>query len=182
MTSSTVSFATTAWRARYLHRYQLAGHDGVLLLGTRYYQGNTHSIQGFGPAGRGPDFRFVDPDRFSSTRNYSDYRFPNKNVAVFAENIFYLSEKVSITPGVRYEYIRTQADGVLDAIFRDNAGNIITTKRQDERRISQRGFLLGGLGLSYKPNERRELYANFSQNLPFHHVQRHADCEPFGRH
>ena len=158
------TFRNYGLEARFLNRYQLAGKNGVLLLGTRLYRGTTHSIQGFGPAGRGADFRFVAPDRFSSTRNYSDYRFPNQNVAVFAENIFYLSEKVSITPGLRYEYIRTQADGVLDAVFRDLAGNISQIVRQNEQRVSQRGFLLGGLGLSYKPNEQRELYANLSQN------------------
>ncbi|WP_308420611.1 TonB-dependent receptor domain-containing protein [Hymenobacter frigidus] len=158
------AFRNYGLEARFLNRYQLAGKDGVLLLGTRLYRGTTHSIQGFGPAGRGADFRFVEPDKFASTRNYSDYRFPNQNVAVFAENIFYLSDKVSITPGVRYEYIRTQADGVLDAVFRDLAGNITQINRQNENRLNPRGFLLGGLGLSYKPSERRELYANLSQN------------------
>ena len=136
----------------------------MLLLGTRYYRGNTHSIQGFGPAGRGADFRFVEPDKFSSTKNSSDYRFPNHNVAFFAENIFYLSDKLSVTPGVRYEYIRTRADGVLNVIDRDLAGNITQIRSQGEQRLSRRGFVLGGIGVSYKPREQREFYANISQN------------------
>ena len=157
-------FRNYGLEARFLNRYQLAGKDGVLLLGTRLYRGTTHSIQGFGPAGRGADFQFVDPTRLHSTKNFSDYRFPNTNAALFAENIFYLSDKLSVTPGVRYEYIHTQADGVLNVIFRDNAGNIIVTRPQNESRQSGRGFVLGGLGVSYKPREQVELYSNFSQN------------------
>ena len=158
------NFRNYGLEARFLNRYQLAGKDGVLLLGTRYYRGNTHSIQGFGPAGRGADFRFVEPDKFSSTKNSSDYRFPNHNVAFFAENIFYLSDKLSVTPGVRYEYIRTRADGVLNVIDRDLAGNITQIRSQGEQRLSRRGFVLGGIGVSYKPREQREFYANISQN------------------
>ena len=158
------TFRNYGLEARYLNRYQLAGHDGVLLLGTRYYRGTTHSRQGFGPAGRGADFRFVEPDQFASGRSRSDYRFPNHNAAVFAENIFYLSDRVALTPGLRVEYIRTESAGTFDVINRDLAGNITQISRQTEQRASGRGFVLGGLGLSYKPSEQRELYANLSQN------------------
>jgi len=158
------TFRNYGLEARYLNRYQVTGKDGVLLLGARYYQGNTHSQQGFGPAGRGADFTFVEPDRFASTRNRSDYRFPNNNVAVFAENIFYITDRLAVTPGVRYEYIRTQGNGVLDAVLRDLAGNIIEIKSQVEEREKKRGFLLGGIGASYRPSEELEFYTNISQN------------------
>ncbi|OGX86054.1 TonB-dependent receptor domain-containing protein [Hymenobacter glacialis] len=157
-------FRNYGLEARFLTRYQVLNKDAVLLLGTRYYRGSTHSRQGFGPAGRGADFRFVEPDRFASTRNSSDYRFPNHNVALFAENIFYLTDKLSVTPGVRYEYIRTQADGVLREVIRDRADNIIATRTQDESRVSNRGFVLGGIGVSFKPREQLEFYGNVSQN------------------
>ncbi|OGX80810.1 iron dicitrate transporter [Hymenobacter lapidarius] len=157
-------FRNYGLEARFLTRYQVRSKDAVLLLGTRYYRGNTHSQQGFGPAGRGADFRFVEPDRFTSTRNSSDYRFPNHNVALFAENIFYLTDKLSVTPGVRYEYIRTQADGVLREVIRDRADNIIATRTQNEARVSNRGFVLGGIGVSFKPREQLEFYGNVSQN------------------
>jgi Fe(3+) dicitrate transport protein len=69
-----------------------------------------------------------------------------------------------VTPGVRYEYIRTRADGVLNVIDRDLAGNITQIRSQDEQRLNSRGFVLGGIGVSYKPREQREFYANISQN------------------
>ncbi|WP_035564745.1 TonB-dependent receptor [Hymenobacter sp. IS2118] len=157
-------FRNYGLEARFLNRYQVAGKDGVLLLGTRYYRGTTHSVQGFGPAGRGADFRFVDADRFSSTKNSSDYRFPNHNAAFFAENIFYLTDRLSVTPGARFEYIRTRADGVLSVVDSDLAGNIISTRSQTEARQNSRSFVLGGLGVSYKPREQLEFYGNISQN------------------
>lgn len=159
----TGDFRNIGLEARYLNRYALGGKNGVLLLGTRYYRGYNHSVQGFGPAGRGADFRFVEPDALS-TSSYSDYRFPNHNVALFAENILYLNDQVSITPGLRYEYIRTRANGFYGVVDRDLAGNISEVTRQDEQRTSPRGFLLGGIGVSYKPQEEREFYANISQN------------------
>ncbi|MBC6605524.1 TonB-dependent receptor [Hymenobacter sp. BT188] len=159
----TGDFRNVGLEARYLNRYTLGGKNGVLLLGTRYYRGYNHSIQGFGPAGRGADFRFVEPDALS-TSSYSDYRFPNHNVAFFAENILYLNDQISITPGLRYEYIRTRANGFYGVVDRDLAGNITEVTRQDEQRTSPRGFLLGGIGVSFKPQEEREFYANISQN------------------
>ena len=153
-------FRNYGLEARYLHRYQLAGHDGVLLLGTRYYHGYNRSRQGAGPAGAGADFSFVQPERLIT----SDYEFPNQNVAFFAENIFYLSEKISITPGLRYESIRTTADGFYGTVQRDLAGNILATNRTSEQRRNNRGFLLGGIGVSYRPREALEFYANISQN------------------
>ncbi|WP_188548654.1 TonB-dependent receptor domain-containing protein [Hymenobacter qilianensis] len=159
----TGDFRNVGLEARYLNRYTLGGKNGVLLLGTRYYRGYNHSVQGFGPAGRGADFRFVEPDALS-TSSYSDYRFPNHNVALFAENILYLNDQVSITPGLRFEYIRTRANGFYGVVDRDLAGNISEVTRQDEQRTSPRGFLLGGVGVSYKPQEEHEFYANISQN------------------
>ena len=158
------TFRNYGLEARYLTRYQIAGRDAVLLLGTRYYNGFNHSQQGFGPTGRGADFRFVQPDQYSNISNSSDYRFPNQNVAFFAENIFYLSPTLSLTPGLRYEYIRTRADGSYNDIIRDLAGNIVQTTTRNEARQSSRGFLLAGIGLSYKPREALEAYANISQN------------------
>ena len=156
-------FRNYGLEARYLNRYRLASRDAVLLVGTRYYNGFNHSRQGFGPTGRGADFSFVEPNQGANSSS-SDYRFPNHNVAVFAENIFYLTPQLSLTPGVRYEYIRTQANGSFKDIDRDLAGNIIGIRDRPESRQSSRGFIIAGVGLSYKPKEAVELYTNISQN------------------
>ena len=43
----------------------------------------------------------------------------------FTENIFYLSDNFSITPGARYEFIKTATDGSYKKINTDAAGNVI---------------------------------------------------------
>ena len=152
----------TNWgaEARYVKRYFLAKKMSVLLLGSRYYYGYNHNLQGLGSKGKDADFKFVEPDRFITY----DYRFPNRNISFFAENIFYLSDRFSITPGVRFEYIKTTADGYYGNIARDLAGNVINISRTDEYRTNGRHFLLAGVGISYKPHPHVELYGNMSQN------------------
>ena len=162
----TGEFRNIGAEARYLTRYGLGeATNGVLLVGTRLYRGFNHSRQGGGPAGRRADFSFVAPEAgLNAPSASSDYRFPNYNAAVFAENIFYFGEKFSLTPGVRLEYIRTRAEGVYQTVSRDLAGNITDTRTTTEARTSPRTFAIGGLGASFKPVEQRELYANVSQN------------------
>ncbi|SOD89402.1 TonB-dependent receptor domain-containing protein [Spirosoma fluviale] len=146
--------------ARYLKRYQLAKQQAVLLVGTRYYHGYNHSIQGLGSTGNDANFTFTDTEQGIA----SDYQFPNRNVSLFAENILYVGEKLSITPGVRFEYIHTTADGFYGTVTRDLAGNIIDATRTNEVRTNGRQFLLGGLGISYKPTTQLDIYGNISQN------------------
>ncbi|GAA3997922.1 TonB-dependent receptor [Hymenobacter fastidiosus] len=162
----TGDFRNIGAEARYLTRYDLGeAKSGVLLVGTRLYRGYNHSRQGFGPAGRKADFRFEEPESgVNGLSGSSDYRFPNYNGAVFAENIFYFGEKFSLTPGVRVEYIRTRADGSYQTVARDLAGNITDVRTTTEVRTSPRAFVIGGLGASFKPVEQREFYANVSQN------------------
>lgn len=153
-------FTNFGAEARFLHRYEIRNWQSVLLTGIRYYNGFNHSQQGVGSKGKDADFKFTDPDRFITY----DYSFPNQNVAVFAENILYLSEKLSITPGLRAEFIDTKARGYYGFISRDLADNIISISRFDERRVDVRKFVLGGVGVSFKPLEKIELYGNVSQN------------------
>ncbi|SFE61736.1 TonB-dependent receptor [Spirosoma endophyticum] len=146
--------------ARYLKRYSIGKQQAVLLVGGRYYHGYNHSIQGLGSTGKDADFNFIDDAQAIA----SDYQFPNRNVSLFAENILYVGDKLSFTPGVRFEYIHTTADGFYGTITRDLAGNIINSIRTNEYRTNGRQFVLGGLGISYKPTTQLDVYGNISQN------------------
>ena len=146
--------------ARYLKRYYTQNKALVFLAGARYYNGYNHSVQGIGSKGKDANFNFANTQQGIE----SDYTFPNQNVSLFIENIIYVTENFSITPGIRFEYIHTNADGYYKTIFRDLAGNIISANSTYESRVNGRRFLLGGIGLSYKPQKNLELYANFSQN------------------
>lgn len=146
--------------ARYLKRYEIANIPSVVLLGGRYYHGYNHSTQGLGSTGNGADFRFVNADQFTTY----EYEFPNRNASLFAEHIFYFGEKLSVTPGVRYENISTTADGYYGTIYRDLAGNILAISRTDEKRDNPRQFVIAGLGISYKATPFIDIYSNISQN------------------
>ncbi|MHA4895342.1 TonB-dependent receptor family protein [Pedobacter sp. PWIIR3] len=146
--------------ARYLNRYELFNKRSVLLLGARYYKGHNHSVQGMGSTGADANFNLVQPEIFT----LNDFTFPNKNLALFAENIFYVTDKFSVVPGVRYEYIHTKSDGFYANISYDLAGNVISNVRIPETRNDKRNFPLFGLGLSYKPTTTVNVYTNLSQN------------------
>jgi Fe(3+) dicitrate transport protein len=146
--------------ARYLKRYFVGDKLFVFLLGGRYYDGFNHSVQGLGSTGKDADFKFSNFNEGIA----NDYRFPNNNASLFIENIFYLTDKFSVTPGIRYEYIHTKAEGFYGSIQFDLAGNIISASRTDEVRNNGRQFVLGGVGLSYKPTAHLEIYNNISQN------------------
>lgn len=146
--------------ARYLKKYSIAQIPSVLLVGSRLYHGLNHSMQGLGSTGSGADFHFMNEEQYTTY----DYRFPNTNTSFFAENIFYLSDKVSLTPGLRYERILTTAKGYYGTIYKDLAGNILDVSRTLESRDNGRSFLLAGIGVSFKPTPFMDIYSNISQN------------------
>src|SRR5690606_7056328 len=75
-----------------------------------------------------------------------------------------LNEKFSVTPGIRFEYIKTESDGYYKEINLDGAENPIYNETLHDDQSFERSFVLFGLGLSYKSNSNLELYGNISQN------------------
>ncbi len=148
---------------RLLHRYKLGAKDAVFLIGNKYYQSQNVGQQGAGTTGNDANFTFAN-DQFPDYPNQSYFDFPNQNIAFFSENIFFLSEKLSITPGARFEYIKTESIGNYTLIGFDNAGNAISRQELADNRILDRSLLLLGVGTSYHHNDALELYANISQN------------------
>ncbi len=148
---------------RFLNQYRLKGKKSVALLGVKYYNSDNDSFQGPGSLDSGPDF--TDQTAiFKDYPNQSIFEFPNLNAALFGENIFYLSEHLSLTPGFRFEYIKTGSIGNYNQVVFDNAGNAIASTRLDENRELKRSFALFGAGLNYKRSESFNLYLNVSQN------------------
>ena len=154
------NFTNWGAEARYLKRYSLSQVTSVFLTGGRFYHGRNHSTQGLGSTGTGPDFDYADSDELITY----DYRFPNRNASLFIENIFYLNNKFSVTPGLRYENILTTAKGYYGTIYKDLAGNIVEVNRTNEERDNGRSFLLAGVGVNYRPTAFVDIYSNISQN------------------
>lgn len=96
-----------------------------------------------------------------------DLEFTTTNLAPFVENIFKVSKNFTVTPGFRFEYLRSTAKG-----HKEVEGDIQIT---DE--VRNRTFGLAGLGLELKPAKNTSIYANISQAYrPIDYSQ----LEPFG--
>lgn len=156
-------FQNFGFETRWLKKYKISKYNSVFLVGNKFYKSINTSQQGPGSNSSGPEFNF----RLDEYPNYSlqsNYNYPNENISFFTENIFYLSDNFSITPGARYEFIKTATDGSYKKINTDAAGNVILNLSVDSSESRKRSFTLLGLGLSYKRSEKIEFYANISQN------------------
>lgn len=146
--------------ARLLHRYSLRkGLFSTFLTGVRFYRGYTRNRQGDANNDSGPDFIFLNPNDLER----SDYEFPSRNLALFAENIFNLTSRLTITPGLRFEYIRTASEGYFkQRVF--SGGQVIFEQKLEDARLNERSFVLMGLGVGYQLPAGLDAYANVSQN------------------
>ena len=148
---------------RYLNNYNLFGNESIFVIGSKLYFSNNFSRQGPGSDLSNADFNFYDSE-FPNYVNQSDYNYPNENISFFIENIIKPTENLSITPGIRLEYIDTNADGSFERIIQDAALNVIQHDTIYENKKNERLFLLSGVGVSYNTANEIELYSNFSQN------------------
>ena len=148
---------------KYLNQYQLKKLNGTYVFGVKYYDSNNSSIQGPGSTGVDPDFN-LQTSAFQDYANQSDFSFPNLNLAVFIENIFYLNEKLTVTPGLRYEHIKTQSEGVYNLVIYDLAGNPLSNVSNEESKSFTRDFLLAGIGIDYTLSDQLKYTINLSQN------------------
>tara|TARA_B110000459_G_scaffold198147_1_gene242654 strand:- start:838 stop:3261 length:2424 start_codon:yes stop_codon:yes gene_type:complete len=149
--------------ARWLKKYILGNKKAVFLLGGKYYSAKNTSAQGPGSASNEADFSFYN-EEYPSYSKQSNYTYPNENISIFSENIFYINKRMSVTPGLRYENILTATEGNYQRINSDAAGNVILNETLNSIESRRRSFILLGLGLSYKASQPLEYYSNISQN------------------
>lgn len=157
------NFSNWGIETRFLTRYDLLNDQSVFLIGAKYYDANNDQRQGPGSNATGPDFSFADAT-YPDYARQAEFNFPNKNLAIFGENIFNISERLSVTPGFRFEYINTASEGSYKNIILDLAGNPLQNETVEDSRDFDRSFVLLGVGSSYSLNPKNELYANISQN------------------
>lgn len=144
---------------RLIHRYEVNKRIATVVVGGRYYEGFTTNKQGDASAASDADFTFLNPVDLER----SSYEFPSKNLSFFAENLFNLTDKWTLTPGARFEYIKTASDGYFkEQVF--SGGQVIFEQTFQDQKNNKRSLLLLGIGMGYKLNPSVELYGNFSQN------------------
>ena len=157
------TFKNFGFESRLLSSYTIFDKKATFLIGSKFYKANNTNMQGPGSNGSDADFE-MRLDKYPNYPRQSDSKFPNLNVSLFGENIFYINNKFSITPGFRLEYINTKRDEIIKDIVTDGAGNVINDNLRDEEETNERNFILLGIGTSYKFNKTLELYGNISQN------------------
>ncbi|MFT4679889.1 MAG: Fe(3+) dicitrate transport protein [Flavobacteriales bacterium] len=145
---------------RFLHKLFWKEKLVVFAGGLRYFQGTSHARQGMANSTNQASFEFIADEEIDG----SSYSFPNQNVAIYTQEIIPLTKKLSATPGIRYEWIQTKADGQFRQTIRDGAGQIIEDTLLSANQSSKRDFILAGIGLTYKVNENIEIYSNWNQN------------------
>lgn len=137
--------------ARFISTVKLGTVSNTIAGGIRLYTGTTYRFRdGLGTTGSSYTIERVDgiwP---------RDIQFRSHNGAAFIEDIIKLSDKLSLIPGIRYEYLVGTASGRNGYLA--NGQEIVL---QNEKR--GRGFLLAGMGAEWHVNNHSELYANITQ-------------------
>jgi Fe(3+) dicitrate transport protein len=137
-------FRNTTQEIRLIADHRLLGARSTLAVGARWFAGTMHR-QGGGTGTTGSDF---DLSLASGSYEY-DIRFGNRNLAAWAENAVRIGQRLTVTPGIRLEALRSTADGYTDTAFAPQ------TKR--------RTVPLAGIGASLIATATTGVYANVTQ-------------------
>lgn len=129
---------------RNLSTYNLLGQKNHLAIGAKLYSGQTDRIQNVN-GNRGTDY---DLTALSDVLK-RDMVYNTQNIAFFAENVFNLTNRLSVTPGFRLEHLENQSKGTYDG--------------KTGQQSSTRQFALLGVGAQYRVTAKTNIYANFTQ-------------------
>ncbi len=132
---------------RLLHNYNIGKMKNILGGGLRYTYAWFKKQSG-GEGTTGSDFDLSITGEYEKNIN-----FTTTNIAPFVENIFRINDQFSITPGFRFEYLKSTSDG-----YKETGGVKIISDENRERYIP-----LFGIGTEYKTSANTNLYANISQ-------------------
>ncbi len=151
----------TTTELRVAHTYKLGKQQSTISGGARY------SYAWFKRQGGGEGTTNSDFDLSIKGDWGYNLDFTTTNIAPFIENIFRIGNKLTITPGFRFEYLNSTAKGYK---MKDN---IKLSSDQSHNRY----FPLVGIGIEYKLSKNTSLYANTSQ--AYRPVE-YSQLEPFG--
>ncbi len=135
--------------SRIITNYSLWKTNHTLSAGIRLYTGSTKRLAD-GKGSTHTNYDVTIEGRFPK-----DIQFTSHNLAGFIENIFRISNRFYIIPGIRYEWLEGAAAGKNGFIN----GNEISLQNVTR----SRSFVLSGIGSEYHLNEQSEFYANISQ-------------------
>lgn len=133
---------------RAMWKYKIKNKLQILATGIRAYNGKTNRNQlGIGSTGKDFDLRLYNGD-YGRSLNFSTL-----NCAIFAEQIFQLTERLKIVPGIRQEIIENTSEGYINT---SGNGKIEHAKRT-------RSVFLYGAGMEFSTSKKTGIYANYSR-------------------
>lgn len=144
---ATEGMNNTTTEIRLTHDYQLGSMNQTLAGGLRFTYAWFDKKSG-GEGTTGSDFDMSVNGEFNKNID-----FTTTNLAPFVENIFRLNDQFSVTPGFRFEYLKSTSDGYK------KSGGVKLPANENRRRYVP----LFGVGLEYKTSSYTNLYANISQ-------------------
>ena len=158
------SFQSNTTEIRLLSNYKIGKTKNTLATGVRFFTGKMkRQGSGLGTTNSDFDLTLLDP------RYEYDLDFTTTNIAPFIENTFRLTDRFTLTPGFRYEYINSTVRGYNPND--DKSGEVVSNRSKN------RNIFLAGLGLQYKTNSLTNFYANISQA---YRPTDYSNLTPFG--
>ena len=139
------TFYNVTNEARVAVGHDLFARPNVLTIGAREFSGDMRR-EGGGVGSTGTDFNMDLYGPYTT-----NLHFGTTNVAVFAENLLYLTDRWTMTPGVRGEWLRSTISGT------DNGDSVVAPQSKN------RTFVLGGVGTEYAFGPAATVYANWSE-------------------
>ena len=146
-------FKSSTSELRMLTKYTIKGVSQTLSAGVRFFGGFMNREEG-GVGSTGSDFNMTN--YAGSYEN--NLNFTTLSVAPFMENIFHIGQRLSVTPGIRYEYIKSTATGYVTGSDQFGNDSIINVNASKPRYIP-----LAGLGTQFKTTNTTNIYGNISQ-------------------
>ncbi len=146
---------------RYSQSYNLGSQKSTFATGIR------QSYAWFKRQGGGEGTTKSDFDLSISGDWGYDLDFTTTNIAPFVENIFKITKDFTITPGFRFEYLKSTSKG-----HKEVEGDILISNESRTRT-----FALAGIGSEWKTTRNTSVYGNFSQ--AFRPID-YSQLEPFG--
>ena len=136
--------------SRLITDYSLGNMQNTISAGIRLHTGTTHRLAD----GKGSTSTIYDIAIDGIFPR--DISFVSNNAAAFFENVFRVTDRWYIIPGIRYEWLEGSASG-------RNGLNANATPILLQNISRSRSFVLAGIGTEYHIGKNTEIYANISQ-------------------
>jgi Fe(3+) dicitrate transport protein len=123
--------------------HSLFGRTSTLATGVKLFKGTLDRFEG-GPGSTGSDF---DMKLYGGTWERA-LTFHTTNAAAFAEELLRVTDRLSLTPGIRYEFVRSTSRGYtdVDSVFMPRSYS----------------YPLIGIGAQYAATGSTQIYGNIS--------------------